>query len=201
MPLERYKKTPQLADTQKKIRDECYQFALQQAQDIDQHYQSNTIENNELTHLSNRELDLWEPLIAILKSIDSTDLLGNLELMSQLSQDLFIDKSHDSMEDNETAQIIQGLLCVIDSDISYNIYDEGVRKYKTKEVLDFLNALNEPQFEYLQLRQLTSRLKRLGIRAKQTRFRDGDRETGYFINEKHIESLVERFNVLSLNDD
>jgi hypothetical protein len=158
---ERYKRTRETAMIQQ-LRDQCYIFALSYASDIAKIYQSGRIENTHLKHLNNRELDLWEPLVAILCVIDYEDnFWGLISPLLKLSKQSLEDKAAENMDDDDTSKIILGLKALLESDITYEQVTEKekrLRVYRAPDVAEFMNQKFNWRDMYLDQSALSKRL-------------------------------------------
>jgi hypothetical protein len=190
---ERYKCTPDVEMVQRDLRDQCYGLALAIASQVAHTYHSGKIEHDYLAHLSNRELDLWEPLASILHVIDGDGFWSLLRPLLSLSVESLEDKATDNPVDPETSQILYGLKALLESDVECkNGEKQGERLYKAAHVLSFLTQNAELGLFELEQKELTRRLRKFHINAKQRR--DGkERSVTYAISTGHVESLIESF--------
>jgi len=192
--VKRYKTNAEVLELQRSIRDDLYVFALTYAKDIAGLYESedeNGIEG--LAHLTNRELDIWEPIFLLANIVDakrgSTEVTGVMEALSKKS---FEEKQADSVSQNETYKLLNVLKAMLEETVPLS-KDRDLCLYETSAMLDYFKKTEE--FEWLEKSNaLTRRLKRVKIKSTQRRF-DGDKKQVYIINVADLTDLCERFKI------
>lgn len=194
---QRYKATPEILELQRHLRDRCYIFALSYADEIAKIYHTGQIESGYLSHLNNRELDLWEPLIAILCAIDEDRLFGLVSPLIKLSKQSFEEKSADNLDDDDTGKIILKLKHLLESKVEFKmVMEEGksLQAYRAADVISFLDESTEGIEVFFNQAELSKRMKKLHIIAKQRRW-DDERPVTYAFSSEQILELADRFNV------
>lgn len=190
---DRYKESDTILKLQRQIRDDCYIFALTSAVQIAIVSRGQEGQIQGLGHLTNRELDIWEPIILLANVIDG--LTGKDEItkaMETFSSESLIEKQADSVDQNETYKLLSVAKAMIGEITPVN-FKEGVSTFYSDKVLDYFKATEE--FAWMTSKnQLTSRLKRINIKSEQQREEAG-RVRVYKIELKNFEDLCERFQI------
>ncbi len=192
--VQRYKGTPEILELQRNIRDDLYVFALTYGKDLAEFYHKEGPDGIEgLSHLNNRELDIWEPVFLLANVIDS--LASGLNLtakMETLSKKSLEEKQSDSVSQNETYKILTVLKTMLD-EVTPLSEDGDVRVFDAQAVLDYFKKTED--FEWIEKTQaLTRRLKRVKVTSEQRRI-DGDKKRIYTMNVKEFNDLCERFKI------
>ena len=191
--VERYKETEAIKQLQTDIRDELYKFALTYAEDIAELYRRDGEDKVEgLDHLSNRELDIWEPMMLLANIVDATskDQANVTELMESLSNKSVEYRQNENRTQNETFKIL-GTLKTMLEELTPLSQDNGLYVYKAQEV--FLYFQSADGFEWIEKpNALTSRLKRVEVRSEQRRL-DKEKIRVYLINMNKFNDYCERF--------
>ena len=191
---QRYKGTPEILELQRSIRDDLYVFALTYAKDLAEYYHKEGPDGIEgLSHLNNRELDIWEPVFLLANVIDS--LASGLNLtakMEALSKKSLEEKQSDSVSQNETYKILTVLKTMLD-EVTPLSGDGDVRVFESQAVLEYFKKTED--FEWIEKTQaLTRRLKRVKVTSEQRRI-DGEKKRIYTMNVKEFSDLCERFKI------
>ncbi len=192
--VQRYKGTPEILELQRSIRDDLYVFALTYAKDLAEFYHKEGPDGIEgLSHLNNRELDIWEPVFLLANVIDSLanslDLTGKMEALSKKSLE---EKQSDSVSQNETYKILTVLKAMLDEAVPLS-EDGDVRVFDAQAVLEYFKKTED--FEWIEKTQaLTRRLKRVKVTSEQRRI-DGEKKRIYTMNVKEFSDLCERFKI------
>lgn len=191
--VQRYKETAEIVDLQRSIRDELYMFALAYAKDIAEvyHAQGDVIQG--MSHLNNRELDIWEPVFLLANIIDSqaesTKLTDTMESLSKKSVE---EKQSDSVSQNETYKLLNVVKVMID-ELTAIQADGNIKVFDGEEVLNYFKA-NE-DFDWIQKTNvLTRRLKKIKIKSDQKRI-DGVKKRVYIMDVTEFQDLCERFKI------
>lgn len=191
---QRYKGTPEILELQRSIRDDLYVFALTYGKDLAEFYHKEGPDGIEgLSHLNNRELDIWEPVFLLANVIDSLasgmDLTGKMETLSKKSLE---EKQSDSVSQNETYKILTVLKAMLD-EVTPISEDGDIRVFDAQAVLDYFKKTED--FEWIEKTQaLTRRLKRVKVTSEQRRI-DGEKKRIYSMNVKEFNDLCERFKI------
>jgi len=191
---QRYKGTLEILELQRSIRDDLYVFALTYAKDLAEYYHKEGPDGIEgLSHLNNRELDIWEPILLLANVIDSLsdsmNLTGKMEALSKKSLE---EKQSDSVSQNETYKILTVLKAMLD-EVTPLSEDGDVRVFEAERVLEYFKSTED--FEWIEKTQaLTRRLKRVKVTSEQRRI-DGEKKRIYTMNVKEFSDLCERFKI------
>ncbi len=191
--VQRYKETAEIVDLQRSIRDELYMFALIYAKDIAEVYHASGDVIQGMSHLNNRELDIWEPVFLLANVIDSqaenTKLTDTMEALSKKSVE---EKQSDSVSQNETYKLLNVVKVMLD-EVSTIQQDGNIKVFDAKEVFEYFQKSDD--YEWMQKRNaLTSRLKRIKIKSEQKRM-DGEKKRVYIIDITEFQDLCERFKI------
>ncbi len=192
--VQRYKGTPEILELQRSIRDDLYVFALTYGKDLAEFYHREGPDSIEgLSHLNNRELDIWEPVFLLANVIDSLangmDLTGKMETLSKKSLE---EKQSDSVSQNETYKILTVLKVMLDEIVPLSS-DGDIRVFDAQAVLEYFKKTED--FEWIEKTQaLTRRLKKVKVTSDQRRI-DGDKKRIYTMNVKDFADLCERFKI------
>ncbi len=192
--VERYKETDQILELQREIRDELYVFALIHAEDIAIFYRKEGVDGIEgMEHLSNRELDIWEPVFLLANIVDAKR--GNTELtdmMGMLSKESAKEKQSDSVSQNETFKILNVLKVMLD-EVPLISEDGDIRVYDAEKCFEHFKKTED--FEWIEKKNvLTRRLKKAGVLSEQRRI-DGEKKRVYILNVRVLSDLCERFKI------
>ena len=191
---QRYKGTLEILELQRSIRDDLYVFALSYAKDLAEYYHKEGPDGIEgLSHLNNRELDIWEPVFLLANVIDS--LSGNMNLtgkMEALSKKSLEEKQSDSVSQNETYKILTVLKAMLDEATPLS-EDGDIRVFDAERVLEYFKATEE--FGWIEKTNvLTRRLKKVKVTSDQRRI-EGEKKRIYTMNVKEFNDLCERFKI------
>ncbi len=192
--VQRYKGTPEILELQRSIRDDLYVFALTYGKDLAEYYHREGPDGIEgISHLNNRELDIWEPILLLANVIDSLanglDLTGKMETLSKKSLE---EKQSDSVSQNETYKILTVLKAMLDEVVPLS-EDGDVRVFDAQAVLEYFKKTED--FEWIEKTQaLTRRLKKVKVTSDQRRI-DGDKKRIYTMDVKELADLCERFKI------
>ncbi len=196
--VQRYKSTPELEAQQKDLRDNLYTFALECAGSITEAYQGSDELVAEISHLKNRELDIWEPILVLAQLVDDRSALSSqggdlLSQMIELSEKVCEDKRTDNQVENETVQLlecIKGLTESVAPD-----YEEGDELfYKTTVVLDYFNQ-NYDFMGFGKTNSLTMKLKKIKVSSKQKRLGGNEKPQCYVIEMGKLMDMCQRHDV------
>ncbi|MFH0703201.1 MAG: DUF3631 domain-containing protein [bacterium] len=192
--IERYKATEELKKLQKEIRDELYIWALDNASKIAQLYQNGIVEKECIQHLSNRELDIWEPLFIIAYLADDLKEFGLIESLKKLSEESSSSRIYDNICENQTCKLLFAIKMLVEEEKP--LKKEGdMLTYKADDVLNYFNNKKLLNTYISSKYRLTSKLKTIDISSKQQRIGDY-KGMVYLISKKSLEDLCERYQVL-----
>ena len=146
-----------------------------------------------LSHLNNRELDIWEPVFLLANVIDSLsgsmNLTGKMEALSKKSLE---EKQSDSVSQNETYKLLNVVKVMID-EVSTLGEDGNIKVFDAQVVLDYFKANDD--FDWIQKTNvLTRRLKKVKIISEQRRI-NGEKKRVYIMDVAEFQDLCERFKI------
>ncbi len=191
--VQRYKETAEIFELQRSIRDELYMFALVYAKDIAEVYyaQGDIIEG--MSDLTNRELDIWEPVFLLANVIDVQSSNTKLtDMMEALSKKSVEEKQSDSVSQNDTYKILNVVKTMLD-DISSVGEDGDIRIFEAEKVLEYFKA-NEDFYWIERTNLLTRKLKKAKIVSEQRRI-EGNKKRVYILKVSEFQDLCERFKI------
>lgn len=192
--VQRYKGTAEIIELQRSIRDDLYVFGLTFARDIAEFYHKEGPDGIEgLSHLTNRELDIWEPIFLLANVVDASSGADTLtRTMEELSKKSLNEKQSDSVSQNETYKILTVLKSMLD-EVAALSADGDIRIFEAERVLEYFKATEE--FEWIEKTNiLTRRLKKVKVTSDQRRI-DGEKKRIYIMNIKDFYDLCERFKI------
>jgi hypothetical protein len=191
--VQRFKNNSEIRELQKNIRDDLYVFALTHAAEMANLYQAREGTIDGMNHLTNRELDIWEPIFILANVIDNQS--GNrdmTEAMEELSRKSSEEKQSDSVSQNDSYKILNILKEMLEELPTLDINDK-VKTYDAKDVFEYFKKTED--FAWLErTNSLTSKLKRVKVKSEQRRF-DGEKKRVYVVNITEFEDLCERFKI------
>ena len=146
-----------------------------------------------MSHLNNRELDIWEPVFLLANVIDaqgdSTKLTDMMEALSKKSVD---EKQSDSVSQNETYKLLNVVKVMLD-EVKTLQEDGNIKVFDSQEVFEYFQKSDD--YDWIQKKNaLTSRLKRIKIKSEQKRI-DGDKKRVYIMDVTEFQDLCERFKI------
>ena len=166
------------------IRSKLYIFALGNCRKIESILNGDPIAEN--ISLSDREIDIWEPLVAIAKFIDRDDKILYPQLIKYAVNSSTLRRERDQGE-NETLNTIQTFAEFLHA----NNPDKDQGSYRTERVYTWFRGQDE--WVWLTSKsQLTRRLKRIGIRTRTVRFEEKT-ERCYVVIEDDFNDLAMRY--------
>ncbi len=191
--VQRYKGTAEIVDLQRSIRDELYTFALTYAKDVAEVYHAKGDVIQGMSHLNNRELDIWEPIFLLANIIDSqaenVRLTDTMEVLSKRSVE---EKQSDSVSQNETYKLLNVVKVMLD-EVNALQADGNIKVFEAKDVFEYFQKTDD--YEWLEKRNaLTLRLKRIKVKSEQKRI-GGDKKPVYIIDIAEFQDLCERFKI------
>lgn len=192
--VQRYKGTAEIIEIQRSIRDDLYVFGLTFARDIAEFYHKEGPDGIEgLSHLTNRELDIWEPIFLLANVVDASSGTDTLtRTMEELSKKSLNEKQSDSVSQNETYKILTVLKSMLD-EVTALSADGDIWVFDAERVLEYFKATEE--FEWIEKTNvLTRRLKKVKVTSDQRRI-DGEKKRIYIMNIKDFYDLCERFKI------
>ncbi len=189
--VDRYKETKMNLEYQAKLRDDLYFFALKHGPEVAKIYEDGQFN---LHHLSDREKDIWEPIIAIAEFFNGISGDNSIiTTLTSLSKDLGAEKHTDGIEENETCQLLRIFKTLMEELEPVKIDGEKTL-YDRHEVFGYFRKTDE--FGWLkenQINTLTNRFKKIGIAASERRIDGGKKDRYYCLNPIDFENLYERY--------
>lgn len=193
--VQRFRLSNVISCLQCEIRDDCYVLALECANDLAGQYHDRESCSPGWEHLTNRELDIWEPIIILADMIDVG--LGSTEItdaMKSMSLESMEQKQETNVSENETYKIltvVKGMLEELQP-----LKEEGdTVVFDSDDVWNHFLATEE--FAWLKDRSkssLTRRLKKIQVKSERNRV-EGKPVRMYVFNRATTDDLCERFNV------
>jgi len=191
--VERYRNNKELLDLQQRLRDDLYCFALGYAPSIAKLYEESEQRVSGLEHLSNRELDIWEPIFVLANVVEgSAPKLGVLDDMAAFSRQSGEYKRSENASVNETGRLLSVLIPML-KDLTPSITEGETLLFEANRVFEYFKETDE--FSWMVKRNaLTTRLKKVNVFSKQIRAK-GKRDCFYKVSTDGIRDLAERFGV------
>ncbi|MBP7088993.1 MAG: DUF3631 domain-containing protein [Candidatus Omnitrophica bacterium] len=192
--VQRYKETPEIIELQRSIRDDLYVFALTYAKEIAENYHKLDPEIlKNMSHLNNRELDIWEPIFLLANLVDTYSHNKNLTTaMEALIRKSLEEKQSDNISQNETYKLLTVLKAMLDELTPLNDGTE-TKVFEAARVLEYFKATED--FDWIEKTNLlTRRLKRVKVVSEQRRL-DFEKKRVYIVNLKDFADLCERFKI------
>ena len=192
--VQRYKETPGILELQAAIRDDLYVFALNYAKLVADSYEKESIAGIEgLSHLNNRELDIWEPVFLLASLVDKEYGNNNLTcLMATLSRKSAEEKHQDNITQNETYKILN-LLKTMPDDVIPISEDDDIRVYEAEHVFNYFKKSDD--FDWIEKTNvLTRRLKKVKMASEQRRI-NSEKKRVYIMKLNVFKDLCERFKI------
>ncbi|MCK4816602.1 DUF3631 domain-containing protein, partial [bacterium] len=195
--VERYKETEEIKRIQQSIRDDLYIFSLKHGPEIAVIYSTESGLIQGMSHLDNRELDIWEPTFLLANIVDTQNDNRRLtDMMEGLSRKSCEEKISESIAQNETHKalnVLKGMfeeVCPVSEEGNIEVYD-------AHQVLEYFKSTEE--FEWIEKTNiLTRRLKKVGIKSEQRRI-EGEKQRVYIVNVKEINDLCVRYGISNSN--
>lgn len=194
--VERYRESKEVLKLQQSIRDDCYVLALTNGPNLARLYQSQIDAPVELSHLKDREVDIWEPIMLLAKFIDASS--GNTNLvnaMRSLSADCAAQKQEESVSQNNTFKMLSALKDMLD-EVEPHASEGDNKIYQAEKVLEFMRHTED--FGWLDQNKkkwLTRILRKLGIKCNKQRMGFGRPTRVYSINTTDLKDLFERYSI------
>lgn len=190
--VERFKETAEIIELQKRIRDDLYIFGLTHGKDIFDIYNSNSEAIEGMEHLSNRELDIWEPIFLLGNIVDgfsegSTNLVDTL---TELSKKSVNEKQLENISQNETFKLLHVVKTMLD-EVQAAAIEGYTLTFEAQQVLEYFKSTEE--FEWIEkTNALTRRLKKIEIKSDQ-RHLGGEKKRVYHLDVVKFKDLCDRF--------
>lgn len=174
--------------------DDIYICGLMYGGEIKKLYDSNTIEFP--SELSDRECDIWEVIFTIARFIDTNNGTSLEETMRNFAIKTSKERTQDNIEKNQSYKLISILADVIPTIKPIKQIKDN-RYYNSDDV--FLGIKETDEFEWVKTKSyITTQLKnRFGIEAVRLSV-NGNKVKVYCISDKHLSELLERYNIISI---
>jgi len=174
------------------IRNELYVLALKRWKDVKSIYDN--LENN--TNLSNRDWELWKPILSIAKFID--DKLYN-KTVKFANKNVELSQVEDEMSNSWDYLLLKVLMDYVDEERFYyvksEIYETLIKEFVEREYTDrdgntqTIHKNSKPSSEWI-----GRTLRKLGV----TGFKKDNKGAMYFLSKNIIMDLVTRLQLKSL---
>lgn len=190
---ERYKETVEIKNTQAALRDDLYTFGLVWASDLSTVYNGENGGIRGVSHLNNRELDIWEPIFLLANLVDvGNDNRSLTNQMVEMSETSCRERQHDNVTNNETYRILTVLSTMI-SELTPLENNNQFTTFYAESVLEYFK--NTEEYSWIERRNvLTSRLKKVRVRSDRIR-KDNGRIPIYKIDWEKFDDFCERFGI------
>jgi 5S rRNA maturation endonuclease (ribonuclease M5) len=190
-PVERYRENKDTMDLQRQLRDELYQFGLLYGSEIARIYENSLNDIMGLEHLSNREYDIWCPIILLANCVDACGANGSVtEKMVRSSRRRVSEHRAEDNVENQTAKLLLALKSMV-IEVSPTKKDGDLLAYDTGKVFEFFKGLEE--FAWLEHKtSLTRQLRRLEIRVHIDKI-NGKSTRLYMVNKRNLQDYSQRY--------
>jgi hypothetical protein len=190
---ERYKETVEIKHTQTVLRDDLYILGLDWASDLSSVYNGKNGGIQGISHLNNRELDIWEPIFLLANLIDEGNddrcLTNRMVEMSKTSSQ---ERQQDNVSNNETYKVLT-VLSVMISELPPLESNDKLITFNAERVLEYFK--NTDEYSWIERKNsLTTRLKKVKVRSERIR-RKRDRKSVYRIYREEFDDFCERYGV------
>lgn len=197
--FKRYKKDEMFKQKIEAIVQKLYLFGLLYAKDIKALYDSDRIRFSDI--LSDRDKDIWEPMLAIAIFIDTkenNELGYSIEsVLTQYSEEKSKERSKSDMENNSSYKLLFDLNNMLLEKLLFPIEKNGVSMYNNEELLNYLNDKCEHNFS--SVTQLTKKLNKFNVKVERMTV-DGKKQKYYIIDRTIIDDLLSRYNIANVVD-
>lgn len=190
-PVERYRENKASEEIHCEIRDDLYKFGLTSGPKIAGIYQNNLDDIDGLEHLSNREYDIWAPIVLLANCVsaarENRDLI---DMAIRFSKRKISEHGTDDISDNTTSKLLVGLNAVV-QEVTPIKEDQNTLTYDTESVFKFFKSLDE--FSWLEKKPwLTRNLRRVDVQ-KGTQKVIGKATRVYVVDKRKLRDLTERY--------
>ncbi len=188
--FERYTETPEIAALQKDLRNSLYAFALKNADEIYKLYNKPSFETELESILTNREQDIWLPIITIAYFIDMKNHTELAKEMIEYSKYYLYDKKASDSSDNDTVKMLNVVNQFIQTYIPETIKD-NVLYFKTETLFDYFKKQDE--FSWLDSKSWLSRqLKKIEVKVEKYHTNEYNGRV-FLINKPLLEEYMQRY--------
>lgn len=195
--VDRYKETEDIKELQQSIRDNLYIFSLKYGSDIAKIYSERSELIQGISHLKNRELDIWEPIFILANIVDGQNDNSVLtDMMEELSRKSSEEKITESIAQNETQKVLHVLQDMLREEDPL-MEDEDLQLYDAHQTLKYFKETEE--FGWIEKTHvLTRRLKKAKVKSEQRRI-GGSKMRVYVVNVSEVKDLCERYGMGDIN--
>lgn len=170
------------------ITQNLYIFALLYCNDIYKTYENMEIDLPEC--LSARDVDIYLPLFCIAKFIDKNSLKINIEKnLYEYAVNMAMQRNEQDIEENLSYKLISDLYIMVKEN---NVKSYMKDLYINNDIYRYLNY--NCDYNFSTITSLTKALNNLQIEHKRVTI-DGKKNTCYIINIKHLEKLIDSYNI------
>jgi hypothetical protein len=188
--FERYTETIATEEEQNYIRNTLYTFGLKYAHKISALYNEPDYDNELCGLLSNREQDMWLPIITIAQFIDKENNTNIVNEMMEYSKSYLADKKATDYSENDTVKILNIINQFIPSHAPETTKENYIY-YKTDTLFDYFKQQDE--YQWLESKTwLTRQLKKLEIRTENYHSKDCNARV-YLIDKTILSDYTTRY--------
>lgn len=188
---ERYRENRETENLQREIRDQLYAFGLSYGPDVANIYQNSLDEIVGLEHLSNREYDIWAPIVLLANCVDVTG--GNekvTELAIRFSTRKIAEHKTDDSNDNSTSKLLAALNILV-REVNPLKEDGNILTFDTETAFKFFKAQDE--FSWLEGKTwLTRHLRSVDVRTGNQKIA-GKTSRVYIIDKLKLDDFTQRY--------
>ncbi|MBZ0167526.1 MAG: DUF3854 domain-containing protein, partial [Candidatus Omnitrophica bacterium] len=189
----RFKNTDALSIERQKIKDQCYIFALQNAQKIHAAYSKISVEGSD--HLLDRDLDIWEPIFVLASIIDTASSQRKPDLLAKMvefSRYLIAIRKDEEITNDLQRNMLRVLKRLL-SKVKPEKLKSGYHFYLASDVMDFFNS-DHMGFRFRQTNALTHKLKQFRIISTQFKPKNSQEKVRIYKFElRHLQNWIERY--------
>jgi len=192
-PVERYMQNTSTIQFQARLCNELYVFGLSLGAEIASRYLNEHLSIQGIEHLSNREYDIWLPILLMANILDEygdEDLNPLTMAMLTYSRKCHQDRLKDDAMDNDTAKLLH-VFNQFRSEENPDSEDGAIHYYDTARVYEYFKEQEE--YAWLTSKgQLSRQLRRIHIRSKTCKVL-GKSQRQYAIDTGDLEELTQRY--------
>lgn len=190
-PAERYRENKETEDTHREIRDHLYTFGLTNGPEIADIYQNNLDDIDGVEHLSNREYDIWAPIILLANCVDVAGGNGSVtETAIRFSTKKISEHRKDDSSDNTTSKLLVALNAMV-QEVTPVKEDGNTLTFDTESAFQFFKSQDE--FSWLEGKTwLTRHLRSVEV-SKGNQKIAGKTARVYIIDKLKLKDFTERY--------
>jgi hypothetical protein len=192
-PVDRYIRSPMIEEMQISIRESLYLFGLNWAREIARQYTDQIEKIEGLSHLRDREMDIWSPIIVLANVIDAqrADEPRTLtEAIVAYSKKKVSERTLDNERENDTVLMVTVLNRMLEERTPTTTHGD-ILEYRTDDAFDFFHLSDE--FSWLESKsKLTRLLAKVEVSTQRVRI-DGKQVGVYVIQRELLKDYTARF--------